>query len=114
LIDSPISRGAKAVKPNTKPGLVARSEYLERDGASSPLALILWHRHSCLCESVLLRQVSAGRSAGATQRWTLPFQPASHLRGLSMTVRSHPSFHAQQRLSVQAQYIPIPRVYGKE
>src|SRR5215831_4617949 len=29
--------------------------------------LILWHRHSCLCESVLVKEASTGRSAGATQ-----------------------------------------------
>src|SRR6516162_1287754 len=30
----------------------------------------MWHRHSCLCQVVLLEEVCTGRSAGATRVWS--------------------------------------------
>src|SRR5215470_10280971 len=33
---------------------------------------IVWHRHSCLCPSILLREAGKGKSACATQSWLLP------------------------------------------
>src|SRR5215831_9133719 len=33
---------------------------------------ILWHRHSCLCQSVLIEDACTGRSAGATRVLVLP------------------------------------------
>jgi error-prone DNA polymerase len=33
---------------------------------------IVWHRHSCLCQSVLLGDASTGKSAGATQSGSKP------------------------------------------
>jgi two-component system OmpR family response regulator len=35
------------------------------------VSLIVWHRHSCLCKSILLTNASTGRSAGATQACSL-------------------------------------------
>jgi hypothetical protein len=48
---------------------------------------IVWHRHSCLCESILREDASTGKSAGATQAWSFQrFNLPSAGAWLGMTI----------------------------